>query len=180
MADTDTPKHEKDEKEEKAEVFEERLVTPERVRVWEDDLKKLCITIDGKDFPDLHARKVFPLSGKAGYVSFLNKDGKETVMLARPRKLDGESRKVLEHALGRMYYAATIERVHSITEKMGVGHWQVETDRGHASFEVVDRQTIRRLPDGRIVMADADGNRFEIRDVEMLDDRSRKLVESEI
>ena len=169
------PKHE-----EKEEVFGERLVTPDRVAVWEDGLGKLCIRIDGKEFRDLRARKVFPLTGKADYVSFQNKDGKETVMLTRPQKLDAKSREVLEHALGRMYYVATITRVDSITERMGVSQWQVQTDRGYAIFEVVDRRTIRRLRGGRVALSDADGNRFEIADVNGLDERSRKLIDSEI
>jgi hypothetical protein len=178
MADRD--KREESGQDEKEEVFEERLVTPERVRVWEDSFKKLCISIDGREFRDLRVRRAFPLSGKADYVSFQNKDGRETVLLARARELDEESREVLERALARMYYVATITRVDSVTERMGVSQWQVRTDRGYALFEVVDRETIRRLPGGRVVLSDADGNRFEIRAVSELDERSQKLIRSEI
>jgi hypothetical protein len=79
-----------------------------------------------------------------------------------------------------MYYVAHITRVDSITEKMGVGHWKVMTDRGYAAFEVVDRRNIRRLPGDRVVIADADGNRFEIEDTTELDERSQRLIFSEI
>jgi hypothetical protein len=160
-------------------VFEERLVTPERVRVWSDEFRKLCIAVDGKEFRDLTVRKVFPLSGKADYVSFLNKNGRETVMLAHPHRLDPHSREALAHALGRMYYVATITRVDSIAEKRGVSTWQVQTDRGYAVFEIPDSEMIRRMPGGRILLVDADGNRFEIADVNALDERSRHLIESE-
>ena len=180
MVTADREKQKESEQDEREEVFDERLVTPERVKVWEDTFKKLCVTIDGKEFKDLRVRRVFPLSGKADHVSFLNKDGKETVMLAHPHKLEGKSREILEQALERMYYVATINRVDSITEKMGVGQWQVQTDRGYAVFEVVDRRTIRELPGGRLVLSDADGNRFEIKDVSELDERSQNLIQSEI
>ena len=176
----DREKHEESRQDEREEVFEERLVTPERVKVTEDSFRKLCITIDGREFKDLRVRKVFPLSGRAGYVSFQNKDGKETVMLAHPHKLERESREILEQALERMYYVATIIRVDSVTERMGVSQWQAQTDRGYAVFEVVDRQTIRRLPGGRVVLSDADGSRFEIKDVSELDERSQNLIRSEI
>ncbi len=176
----DRKKHEGSRLDEREEVFEERLVTPERVRVWEDSYRKLCIAVDEKEFKDLRACRVFPLSEKADYVSFQNKDGKETVMLAHPHKLEEKSREVLERALGRMYYVATITRVDSITEKMGVGRWEVQTDRGYAVFEVVDRRTIRRLSGGRVALSDADGNRFEIKDVGELDERSQNLIYSEI
>lgn len=176
----DKEKHKESGRDFREEVFEERLVTPERVKIREDSFKKLSITIDGREFKNLRVRKVFPLSARADYVSFQNKDGKETVMLAHPHKLERKGRAILEHALGRMYYVATINRVDSITEKMGVSQWQVQTDRGYAVFEVVDRRTVRRLSGGRVTLSDADGNRFEIKDVAQLDERSRNLVRSEI
>jgi hypothetical protein len=36
------------------------------------------------------------------------------------------------------------------------------------------------MPDGRYVIADADGNRFEIEDVRRLDSRSRAILLSEV
>jgi len=47
-------------------------------------------------------------------------------------------------------------------------------------FEVVDRNRhIRRLPGDRVMIVDADGNRFEIPNVTELDERSQALVRSE-
>ena len=63
---------------------------------------------------------------------------------------------------------------------MGVSEWEVKTDRGYAKFEVVDRtEHIRKLPGGRVMIVDADGNRFEIEDVSRLDERSQTLVRTE-
>jgi len=45
---------------------------------------------------------------------------------------------------------------------MGVTNWETQTDHGYATFEVVDREYIRKLPGGRYIIADADGNRFEL------------------
>ncbi len=155
------------------------LVEPERVRIWEDPFRKVCISVDGTQFTDVRARRAFPLSGKADYISFLDDKAKEVALLAHPRRLDKDSRSALDEALGRMYYVAKITRVDSITETWGVSHWQVETDRGYASFEVTDSTSIRRLGDGRIVIADADGNRFEVEDLSQLDQRSQALVSGE-
>ena len=177
---SDTKRQEAPEKEQKEEVVEEDLVTPDRARVWEDSLGRLCISVDGREFTDLRVRRIFPLTKKADYVSFLDKDGKETVMLAHPRKLDKASREVLDRALERMYYVATITRVDSITERMGISQWQVQTDRGYARFEVVDRLTIRKLQGGRVALTDADGNRFAIKNIAALDPRSQDLIHSEI
>ena len=161
-------------------VFAERCVTGDRVKVWENSLRQLCIRIDGQEFTDLIPRRAFPLTGKADYICLLNRDGKETVMLAKPNQLDRASREALDAVLTRMYYTATITRVDSIVEKLGVSRWEAMTDRGYARFEVIDTESIRKLKGGRVVLTDADGNRFEIRNVEALDPRSRDLVYAEI
>ena len=156
------------------------LCQPERVRVWEDEFHVLHVSRDEEEHHNVRVRRVFPLSGKADYVSFVGSDGKEVVLLAHPHKLDEESRRCVEEALERMYYVARIQRVDEVTETMGVSHWKVRTDRGYASFEVADRQAhIRILPRGRFLITDVDGNRFEIEDVNRLDARSQALVATE-
>ncbi len=154
-------------------------VQPDGVQVWEDEFHRLHISFDGEEHEGVRPVRVFPVSGKADYVSFLGDDGKEVLLLAHPDKLHEESRRTLCNALEKMYYVAKITRVDAISERMGVTHWRVMTDRGYAEFEVVHRENIRRLPGGRFLITDADGNRFEIEDVSALDIRSRKLIFSE-
>lgn len=154
---------------------------PERVRVWEDDFHLLHVSVDGQEHSGVRAVRTFPISERADYVSFLGEDGKEVVLLAHPHRLDKDSLATLNHALEKMYYVAKIRRIHTITEVMGVSNWQVETDRGYAAFEVVDRrQHIRHMGGGRYLITDADGNRFEIEDVAALDPRSQAIVHSEV
>jgi len=154
-------------------------VEAHRVRVWEDVFHVLHARVDEETFADVHAVRVFPISGRADYVSFLDEKGREVALLADPDRLDESSREALTVALERMYYTPKILRVDAIKETWGVTHWQVQTDRGYASFEVVAREHIRKLPDGRLVIQDVDGNRFEIEDVARLDSRSQALVLSE-
>lgn len=157
------------------------VIQPERVRLREDEFHVLHVSVDGNETPNVEARCVFPLSQKADYVSFVDENGKEAVLLARPRGLDGDSRRCLEKALDRMYYMARIERVDEITETMGVSQWKVQTDRGYAVFEIADRRRhIRSLRGGRYLVSDADGNRFEIEDLSRLDERSQALVATEV
>ena len=158
----------------------EDLVSPERTRIWEDAFKVLHVDVDGEVFENVRPRRAFPLSAKADYVSFLNSDGNEVLLLAHPHDLDVKSRTALDHALAHLYYVARITRVDSIGETMGVSLWHVMTDCGYAIFEVVDRQRhIRILPGGRYLITDVDGNRFEIPAIHELDPRSQSLVETE-
>jgi len=155
-------------------------VTAERVKVWEDAFHVLHVSLDGEDFSKVRAVHAFPVTGKADYVSFLDEANKEVLLLAHPHRLDKESRRALEAALTRMYYVARITRIDAITEIMGVTSWQVQTDRGYATFEVVDREHIRKLSGGRYLIADADGNRFEIEEISRLDAHSQAVAHSEL
>ena len=174
-------KDEEEEEEEEIDPFPESPLSAERARIWEGSDRKLCISIDdgAAEFENLRARRIFPLSGKADYVSLQGKKDKEMVLLADLGKMDKESRAALEDALARMYYVARITRIDSIEETWGVSHWQVQTDRGYASFEVIDRSKIRKVSAGRLVITDADGNRFEVSNVEDMDEKSQGLVFSE-
>jgi hypothetical protein len=151
-----------------------------RVRIWRDAFCSLHVSVDGTDHADLRPRRVFPVSGRSPYVSFMNEKAEEVVLLTDPVGLDTESAAALALALARVYHGAIISRVYDITETMGVGLWTVMTDRGYASFEVVDRERhIRLLPNGRYLITDVDGNRFEIPCVFDLDERSQRLIETE-
>ncbi len=155
-------------------------VTPDRVKVWEDLFHILHVSLDGQVYSKVRAVHAFPVTSRADYVSFLDEGSKEVLLLAHPHRLDKESRRALELALTRMYYVAKITRIDAITEIMGVTSWQVETDRGYATFEVVDREHIRKLPGGRYLITDADGNRFEIEEIGRLDSRSQTIAQSEL
>ena len=155
-------------------------VPGDRVRIWVDEFHVLHVSVDGQEYENIRPRQVFPLSGKSSCVSFLNEKSEEILLLSRLDRLDPESRSTLEQALQRLYYAAVITRVDSVTEAMGVSLWHVVTDRGYAQFEVVDRQRhIRIMEGGRFLITDADGNRFEIPCIYDLDETSRRLVETE-
>lgn len=152
-------------------------VGPECMRVWEDDLRVLHISVNGEEFDDVRPRRAFPVSGKAPFITFISEKGKEVALLTTPHGLDKESRRVLDRALLHMYYTPKILRVDDVSETMGVSLWHVQTDQGYATFEISDRQRfIRLLAGGRYIITDVDGNRFEIEDIKKLDKRSQARV----
>ncbi len=155
-------------------------VDPQDVRVWLDEFHVLHVEAKGQTFSDVQPRQAFPLSARGDYVGFIGEKDQEMVLVRNASQLDPESRKAVDEALARLYYRATILRIDSIAESMGVSLWEVVTDCGYAKFEVVDRQRyIRILPGGRFMITDADGNRFEIPCIYELDERSQRLVETE-
>jgi Domain of unknown function (DUF1854) len=154
-------------------------VTADRMTLREDAFHVIRMVVDGETYEDIRPVMLFPLSSKANHVSVLDDDGKEICMLVDPEHLDKESRDVLARAFDAMYYMPKIIRIDGIEETAGVSRWETQTDCGYAVFEIAVREKIRRLSGGRYILQDADGNRFEIEDVNALDPRSLSLFQSE-
>src|SRR3989337_614862 len=85
--------------------YREEILSPERVRLWRDQFRRLCLRIDGeREFLDVRATAAFPISGRANLVSFLGERGREVALVRDPQQLDQESRALLEEELGRVYF----------------------------------------------------------------------------
>ncbi len=164
-----------------AEVARLAIVEPSRVRIRRDDFRRLCVRLDdGPEFVDVRPAPAFPVSGAAGYISFLDADDKEVLLMAGTEGLDPDSRQCLEDELDRVYFVPRILRIYDIEDAHGAARWEVETDRGYRMFDVRDREDVRVVEGSRILLQDADGNRYEIPDLFALDERSRRLVDGEI
>lgn len=129
---------------------------------------------------DLKPAPVFPISEVADYMSFVDEKGREAVLLRDPKGLDCESRKALGEALSRAYFVPKITYIYEIEDAHGASRWEVETDRGYRIFDVRDREDLRVLSKGRIMLQDADGNRYEIEDMRQLDERSQRILDKEV
>ena len=58
-----------------------------------------------------------------------------------------------------------------------VSTWQVQTNRGPAELVLKGEEDIRRLSQTRLLIADANGIQFLVRDLTRLDKQSRKLLD---
>lgn len=164
-----------------AEVSRVDMVDPGRVRIRRDEFHRLCVQVDGEtEHVDVKPARVFPISGAADCISFLDRDDKEVLLLKGTSELDPESRQVLEEELGRTYFVPKITYIYEIEDSHGAARWEVETDRGYRVFDVRDREDVRVIKGRRVLLQDADGNRFEIEDLTLLDPQSQRLVDKEI
>lgn len=165
----------------RAEIDRLKIVAPDRVRVWRDEFRHLHVQVDADtEYVDVKPVPVFPVSEAADYVSFLDSKDKEVLLLRDPGQLDRESQEVLREELGRTYFVPRIVRIYEIEDTHGAARWEVETDRGYRMFDIRDREDVRVIRRSRVLLQDADGNRFEIEDIQALDERSRHLLETEI
>jgi hypothetical protein len=89
-----------------------------------------------------------------------------------------ESYRVLQEELERRYFIPIIQRIYSLTEEYGQMRWDVETDRGRRVFYVRNwRDNVHELSPVRYLIVAVDGSRYEIRDLNALDGRSRAWLD---
>ncbi|MBE9565189.1 MAG: DUF1854 domain-containing protein [Proteobacteria bacterium] len=150
-----------------------------KIRVRTDEQGRLELTLpDGRVCTNARVVPAFPISRPNRFLYFLDEEGNEIGLLVDPRGLDRESLDLLLAQADQAYFMPHITRIINVDEKMGVAHWEVETDRGWSTFEVVSRaESIWFVGRNRVLIRDADGNRYLIEDLTTLDRRSRGFAD---
>jgi hypothetical protein len=164
------------------------ILDPKKIRLYKNEFNMLKLEIDGHKgnggAPIVEIVMGFPLTSSNNFISLIEvKDGKrdkEIGMIEDLKKLDSRSRKLLKEELKRVYFMPQITKINRMKETHGIMKFDVETDKGQRSFETRYKEDIRRLGDGRVVIKDSDGNRYNIKDYRKLDDKSVNLIDSEI
>ena len=124
--------------------------------------------------------RAFPISMRDRYISLCDMKGDELGMLRDLHELDRESRKLVEDELWRRYFTPVIRRIISITERLGIVEWEVETDRGVRTFVTRSLHTSLKEIETGYMIVDMEDNRFEIRNLAELDPQSALLLEKKI
>jgi len=162
-----------------------KILDPKKVQICKDEFNRLRLKVDGdKEYPEVKAVMEFPLTGPENFISLFEindgKKGDEIGIIEDVGKLDSRSRKILKTELKKEYFMPKITKINSMKEFHGVTKFNVETDKGRRVFETRHKEDIRKMSGGRVVIKDADGNRYEIVDHKKLDQRSRDLIDTEI
>ena len=152
---------------------------PDKARFFIDAFEDLNLELAGdQTYSRVRVKRAFPLTRDDCFIVVQDRKGKEIGSLARLDALDRDSRQAVEDELERAYFTPRIQRIAKVTVANRVPRWEVETDRGPRAFEIYSsRRDVRLLGAGRVLVQDADGNRYEIPDYRRLDPASQALVE---
>ncbi len=135
----------------------------------------------GEKFYELELRRMFPITGLTKYIALVDKNGDEVAVIRNVDDLLPDSKKVVEKCLEEYYMIPRIKRFIKMSEKFKIWMWTAETDRGICTFEIRNHLTaVKPLYDGRILIKDANDNRYEIPDVKKLDKKSMKMLNPKI
>ncbi len=155
-----------------------RYIEGPDVRITEND--KIFVNVEfytGEKFTELELHRMFPITGLTKYIALLDSEGNEIAVIRNIEDLMPESKKVVENCLREYYMIPRITRFIKMSEKFKIWMWTAETDKGICTFEIRNHLTaIKPLYDGRVLIKDANDNRYEIPDVNTLDSKSKKMI----
>jgi len=163
-----------------AEPAQLRYLKPRQVRVFRTPNGQLRATIEGeRSVIAPRFLRALPLTDPDRYISLREAEpqGKEVGLLRHWQRLDRESRELVQAELDRRYLYPVLKRIVSLENLFTAAVCVFETDRGVRKVTLRDvRDNVVYLGEGRILITDAEGNRYDIRRLDALDARSRTLL----
>jgi hypothetical protein len=124
----------------------------------------------------VRARRCFPWSQPAGFVSLRDFDDEEIALVRGLDELDLASRKLLEEVLVEAGFVLEIERILGIEEEIEIRSWRVVTRQGPRSFQTPRDEWPRELPCGGFLIRDVAGDLYRVSKPEDLDTASQRLL----
>jgi hypothetical protein len=121
--------------------------------------------------------RAFPISAADDGVALVDPYGHELAWIDQLGDLPDELRTLVEAELAQREFMPVITRIVSVASFATPSTWQVETDRGPASFVLKGEEDIRRLTPPALLIADSHGIHFLIRDRSALDHHSRRILD---
>jgi hypothetical protein len=123
------------------------------------------------------ARRCFPYSFGGKYISIRDGADEEIGIVRDLGEIPKQYRRWIEDDLERRYFTPQVKSITTIRHRFGGVEWHVLTDRGPK--RLITRgvhDTMTEIEPGRYIIADVDGNRYEL-SPEALDEASRAKVD---
>jgi hypothetical protein len=121
--------------------------------------------------------RAFPIAAPDEGLSLVNYEGHEVAWIDHLADLPPAIGQLIEADLASREFVPEIERIVAVSSFACPSTWQLMTNRGNAELILKGEEDIRRLSQTRLLIADAHGIQFLIRDLSKLDRHSRKLLD---
>jgi len=139
---------------------------------------RLVLTLpDGTVHEGVVPVRAFPLAAPAEGVSLVSTEGREVAWVPLLGDLAPQARALIEEELAGREFVPAVLRIESVSSFSTPSTWHVVTDRGATHFVLKGEEDIRRLGNGALLIASAEGINFRIADRWELDRKSRGVLE---
>lgn len=132
---------------------------------------------DGTRHAPVTALRAYPVSAPDEGVAFMDADGHEILWIDALARLPETLRLQVVQALDEREFLPEILQLTAVSSFATPSTWSVQTDRGATQFLLKGEEDIRRLTGTVLLINDANGVQFMIRDLAAMDKHSRKLLD---
>ena len=132
---------------------------------------------DGTRHVPVTALRAYPVSAPDEGVALMDAEGHEIVWIESLAQLDPPLRLQVLQALNEREFLPEILQLTDVSSFATPCTWSVVTDRGVTQFLLKGEEDIRRLTGTVLLVNDANGVQFMIRDLAAMDKHSRKLLD---
>lgn len=137
----------------------------------------VLVLADGSQHAPVTALRAYPVSAPDQGVALLDAEGHELLwvpdFLALPQQLQA----CVREALDEREFLPEILRLDAVSSFLTPSTWSVQTNRGTTQFLLKGEEDIRRLTGTVLLINDANGVQYMIRDLAAMDRHTRKLLD---
>jgi hypothetical protein len=140
---------------------------------------KLVLTNDaGERFEGVVPVRAFPVQSPDDGISMVNTDGKEVAWVDLLADVPEPAQGLIRAELRTREFMPVVEAIVSVTSYSTPCTWAVKTDRGDTEFVLRGDEDIRRIgKEHALLIADAHGIQYLVRDQFALDGHSRRILD---
>eukprot|EP01031_Cornospumella_fuschlensis_P022612 gene22612-27581_t len=135
------------------------------------------VMADGVRHAPVTALRAYPVTSPEQGIALMDAEGHELLWIEDLTKLDVDVRTTVLQALNEREFLPEILRLEGVSSFATPSTWTVLTDRGVNQFLLKGEEDIRRLTGTVLLINDADGVQYMIRDLAAMDKHSRKLLD---
>ena len=121
--------------------------------------------------------RAYPLSGPDEGIAVLDADGQELLWIESLADVDEPSRAALLKAASGREFTPVISAILAISTVSTPSRWTVRTDRGITELLLPGEEALQRVGAHSLLVSDAAGVQYLVRDIGALDRPSRKFLE---
>ena len=143
-----------------------------------DAFGKLVLTdADGVEHVGVVPVRAFPIQSPSQGISLVRDGGKEVAWIDDMATLDPQLRTLVQGELDGREFMPEISSIVAVSSFATPCTWTVKTDRGDTEFTLKGEEDMRRIGETSLIIADAHGIQFLIRDMFTIDKNSRRILD---
>ena len=140
----------------------------------------LSLDYNGEHYKRVRVVRLFPFSDADKFLSIRDHgDGdKEIGIIEDLNAMSEETKTLINEQLRLSYFTPVISKIYEIKDEYGYAYFHVDTDKGECRFVInMGSNAVSKLSDTRLIIKDVDENRFEIKDVDKLTKKERRMLD---